>query len=187
MGGKGNSNVARLGVQTPWETQNRARALAADRAAEWPYPWVHMPQNGRAFNRVGSVEAPPYGDANTVVVTGAVYTVPVGYVGVLTGLFWQYVGTGFVNGSGNVIVTIDVNTPLNTGGVTAYNLPDYSNMRVALGLPAYPWSVSGGWMLDDGDTVRVKAYTVATVGVGAPNYVLAGLQGWIWPNGDGQR
>lgn len=180
--GAGGEIATRLGLNTPWENQNRARAVAQDRVDKWPYPWVHMPENGRPFNRVGSVVAPAFGDVNQVAVTGVQYEVPAGYVGVLRGLFWQYVGTGFVNGSGNVVVTVDVNTPLGTTPATAFNLPDYSNMVVAIGDANYPWPVDGGWFLREGDMVRMKAYTVATVGTGAGNYVLGGVQGWVWPS-----
>lgn len=174
--------ATRLGLNTPWENQNRSRAVAYDRIEKWPYPWVYMPENGRPFSRVGSVAAPAYDAANQVLVTGVQYEVPAGYMGVLCALFWTYVGSGWTNGSGDVVATVDVNTPLGTSPATAYNLPDYYNMVVGLGDSRYPWPIPGGWILREGDVVRMKAYTVGTVGTGAPNYVLGGVQGWVWPS-----
>ena len=172
------------GVDSPWEAQNKSRAMieAAWRQDNWPYPWVYMPPGGRPFNRVGSVAAPAHGAGNVVLVTGVQYEVPAGYTGVLTGLFWQYVGTGFVNGSGNVVASVTVNTPVGVTSVAGYGLPDYNAMSVAVGGADYPWPVTGGWVIEGGNVLRMTAYTVATVGVGAPNFVLGGLMGWVWPS-----
>jgi hypothetical protein len=180
---------ARLGVDSPWDVQNKSRAITAAMARQdnWPYPWAYMPPGGRPFNRAGSVAAPNYNVGNMVEITGTRYEVPAGYMGVITGLWWQYVGTGFVNGSGNVVVSVTVNQPLGLTSLAGYSLPDYNNMVVALGDASYPWPVAGGWVLDEGNVVRMTAYTVATVGQGAPNYVLGGVLGWIWPSQTGRR
>lgn len=169
----------RLAVQVPWESQNRARAAAISRQDAWPYPWVFMPPGGRPFNRRGSLVAPAYGAGNQAVVTS--FEVPAGYQGVLLNLFWQYVGTGFVQGSGTIVTTVDINTPLGVAALGGYTLPDFANMTLSIGDNTYPWPVDGGWVLDEGQVVRMKSYTTATVTVGAGNYIHGGLLGWIWP------
>lgn len=171
----------RMGLETPYENQRRARAVAVANRNDWPYPWAYMPVDGRPFNRVGSVVSPAFDAANQVLVTGCEYTIPTGYAGVLGALWWEFVGSGFVRGSGDVVATVDVNTPVGVSVVGGFVLPDYGSMVVPLGAAATPYPVLGGWVLSEGDTVRLKAHTVATVGTGAPNFVVGGLQGWVWP------
>lgn len=170
---------SRLAAITPWELQDRARAAAIERQDQWPYPWVYMPPGGRPFNARGSLVAPAYGAGNQAVVTS--YEVPAGYMGVLTHLFWQYIGTGFVEGSGTIVATVDINTPLGVSAVDGYSLPDFADMTLSVGDQKYPWPIPGGWVADEGQILRLKAYTTATVTVGAGNYIHGGLLGWIWP------
>lgn len=164
----------------PAQSQLMAQFTRDGRKDQYPYPWEHMPSSGRAFNKRGSIEAPAFGAANQVVI--ATLTVPAGYRGVLRKVFTGYQGTGFLNGLGFVVWDIDINTPL---GVTngGYSLPDFAAMTLALGSTVYPWPVEGGWLLNEGDTVRVKAYTDNTVGVGPGAVVFGGLLGWLWPVG----
>lgn len=179
----------RMGVESPWDAQNKSRAMAqaAARQDQWPYPWAWMPPGGRPFSKVGSLAAPNYGAGNVALITGVEYEVPAGYMGVISHLFWQYVGTGYVNGSGNVVVSVTVNQPVGLTSAAGYGLPDYNAMVVSVGDAQFPWPVPGGWVLDEGNVVRMTAYTVATVGQGAPNYVLGGVLGWIWPSQMGRR
>jgi hypothetical protein len=163
---------------SPYEAQVRATAKAAGRQDQWPYPWEFRAEDGRGYCVRGSVAAPAFGAVNQVLI--AEYEVPAGFIGVLRHLWCQYVGTGYVEGSGNVVFTVDINTRL---GVTTegYLLPYFGTIAGQLGSNVTPFPLDGGWMLDEGDVVRLKGYTVGTVSVGAPNYVLGGLMGWIWP------
>lgn len=169
----------RLGIETPVENQQRARAVANANRNDWPYPWAYMPQDGRPFSRRAAVATPAFGAANRV--TLATYEVPTGYMGVLVNVLAFYAGTGFINGSGDIVWDIDVNTPLGVSVVGGYALPDYSAFTLSLGNAIQPWPLDGGWVLGEGDIVRVKARTVATVGTGAPNFLYGGLMGWVWP------
>jgi hypothetical protein len=170
----------RSGVRpaVPAQSQLMAQFTRDGRRDEYPYPWCHMPSNGRAFNKRGAVEAPAYDAANQVVI--ATLVVPAGYRGVLRKVFTGYSGTGYAVGSGFVVWDIDINTPLGVVG-GGYSLPDFAAMTLPLGGVAYPWPLEGGWLLSEGDTVRVKAYTVSTVGVGPGAVVFGGLIGWLWP------
>lgn len=177
------SNQNHIEQFSPYELQIRTRAAAESRGAQWPYPWTYMPQDGRPYSRRGSVAAPAFTIANQVTI--AEMEIPNGYMGVLTWIYAFYAGSGFVNGSGDVVFTVDVNTPLGTSPFQGYGLPDYSAFTMALGSANNPWPLPGGWVLNEGDVVRVKAYTVGTVGTGAPNYVHGGLLGWTWPSQKG--
>jgi len=167
-------------TDTPWDTQTRARAAAVKRLDMWPYPWAHMPIDGRPFSRRGSVVAPAFGVGNQV--TLAEYEIPPGYMGVITHVFALYVGTGYIEGAGFVVWDIDLNTPLGTTPSAGYALPDYAAFTMSLGDAKYPWPLAGGWVADEGETVRVKGRTVATVTVGGNTRLLGGVLGWIWPS-----
>lgn len=172
---------------TPYETQSRARTAAVTRGAQWPYPWVDMPIDGRPFSRRGNFQAPAFGAGNQI--TLASFEVPMGYNAVVTHLFTGYFGTtaggAWVNGTGTVFWSVDVNTPLGASPVAGYGLPDYALFDLSIGNAAYPWPVSGGWVLEDGDVIRVKGYTVATVDVGAGTALYGGVIGWVWPSQKG--
>jgi hypothetical protein len=146
-----------------------------------PYPWVMMPPGGISFFAKGSLPAPAYGTANQIELCS--YEVQDNWEGVLLdvmNLYTDNAGT-FVQGSGDIVWSIDIDRPLGSPLQTGRWLPDYFQIITQLGDLSEPWPVRGGWRMKQGETYRYKVYTVANVGVGAPNFVHAALLGWTWP------
>lgn len=167
--------VATMG---PAVVQDRSRALATDRAAAWPYPWSFPPQDEVPFNPTGSIAAPAYGSQVVV----AEYQVPQGYEGALWQTYMGFVGAGYVLGSGDIVWTIDINSPLGVSALTAYTLPDLANIVVPFGSPIEgPFKFAAPYLLREGDTVRLKATSVANISTGAPNFMVGYIGGWTWP------
>lgn len=148
-----------------------------------PYPWVMMPPGGISFFAIGSVPAPAWGSANQVELCS--YTVQDGWEGTLMDVLVEYLDGGansFVQGSGDIIWTIDIDTPLGAPLATSRFLPNYAFLKTQLGsFENGPWPIRGGWRMKQGETYRVKGYTVANVNTGAPAFLHGGLLGWVWP------
>jgi hypothetical protein len=152
-------------------------------ANAWPYPWVYIPPGGISFYSPGSVAAPNYGVGNQVEICE--YTVPISFEGVLTKLMNQYLDPApstFVQGSGDIIFDYDIDRPIGAPLSTGHYLADYYHILVNQGSTEEgPWPVEGGIRLKQGETIRLKVYTVQNVLTGAPAFVHGALLGWIWP------
>ena len=163
--------------------QRAIRQAARSDEERTPYPWVMLPPGGISFFAMGSVPAPAFGQANQV--TLATYTVQDGWEGTLQDVLVIYDDQGaatFVQGSGDIVWTIDIDNPLGSPLATSRFLPNYAQILTQLGsLENGPWPVRGGWRMKQGEVYRVKAYTVANVATGAPNFVHGALLGWVWP------
>ncbi len=146
-----------------------------------PYPWVMIPPGGVSVFEHGSFATPAYGTANQI--TLCTYQVPDGWEGVLSDVMVLLLDPNgnFVEGSGSVFWDIDIDRPLAAALSTGRYLPNYYHISTRLGDLTRPWPVRGGWRMKQGETYRVKFYTVNTVTVGAPAYVHGSLLGWVWP------
>jgi hypothetical protein len=102
------------------------------------------------------------------------FSVPVGYFGVLMGFYCNYMGTGFVQGSGDILFRLKI------GNAWARNM---GNLAYTLGTLSNPFSMPLLTVLESGDVVEFLVNVPNTSGmiqVGTA-YVLAGLQGWFYP------
>ena len=63
-------------------------------------PYLVMPPQGRQFQETASIPLPANNGLDTLVVA---WTVPTGYDGVLTSVINMWTGTGFVEGSNDLI------------------------------------------------------------------------------------
>jgi len=163
--------------------QTAVRRGARSDEERTPYPWVMMPPGGISFFAIGSAPAPAYGIANQVQLCS--YTVQDGWEGVLLDVMDVYLDGGaasFVQGSGDIVWTIDIDWPLGNQLGTSRYLPNYSSLLTQLGsFENGPWPVRGGWRMKSGETYRYKVYTVANVVTGAAAFVHGALLGWVWP------
>jgi len=163
--------------------QTAVRRGARSDEERTPYPWVMMPPGGISFFQPGSLPAPAFGIANQVELVS--YTVQDGWEGSLQDVLVEYDDNGadtFIQGSGDIIWTIDIDWPLGNPLGTSRFLPNYAQIKTQLGSwDDGPWPVRGGWRMKSGETYRVKAYTVANVATGNPNFVHGALLGWVWP------
>jgi len=151
--------------------------LAGSRKTVWgtPIPWT-----ARAVFVDGDQIAPAFGPTNQVII--ATYQVPVKMSALICGVVLGYVGGGGSALPGQVLFTVDVDNPfaVPTPGV-GYAEKDYSLKRQPLGsfVPGDPWPVE--FKHDEGETIRIKAQTVAGVATGAGNFVFGALIGFQWP------
>jgi len=144
------------------------------------YPWVTPPPEAITINRRATIPAPAYATQTLV----AVFQVPQAMQAVITSIMCSFDGAGFIQGSGAVTWSIDINRPLGAGGATlGYSPPDFSIILTQLGsLTMGPWPVPGGIRLSERDTIRFKVTTVAPVGIGSPNLITCMFLGWYWPS-----
>jgi hypothetical protein len=133
-------------------------------------PFLALPQ--------APIPSPGYGVANQVIL--AQYQVPTGWLAYFAGVLMSFDGTGFHPGSGDIVWSVDVNRDLGAPLTLGYAEKDFGSILVPLGsYAAGPWPVD--WRHTDGETIRLKVYTVANVGVGVPNFMTGGLFGFAWP------
>jgi hypothetical protein len=160
-------------------TLQMLQKLAEGKRTVWgvPIPWVAEPVFASGFQ-----VAPDYGAANQVIL--ATYQLPRGYRAVLCGLVLGYVGGGGAALPGQVLYTVDVNndSAAVVSPQSGYTEKDYNQVPFQLGTlsPAEPWPVE--FRHDQGETVRVKGYTVSGVATGAGNFLYAALVGFQWPS-----
>lgn len=157
---------------------NDARAL---RIGQQSHP---IPDNAVPFfaNNPGSVATPAWGSANQVVL--ATYQCPVGWEGLLTWTMNTITGDGgaFIQGSGDVVWTLDIDNPLANPLVSAHFLPGYGALITTMGDLTEPWPVARGWRMKSGETYRLKVYTVGIVPIGSPCFCHGWFGGISWPN-----
>jgi hypothetical protein len=117
-------------------------------------------------------------------ITLCTYQVQIGYTGYLQAVMCTELGDGgtFIQGSGDILWTIDVDIPLGNPLATGYAVPGYALIKRSLGSLEKPWPICRGWKMHPGETYRLKAKPVANVPVGSPAFVFGSLQGVVWTN-----
>ncbi len=138
----------------------------------YAYPWVHMPALGEQFNIVASIECPAADGVDNTIQS---FTCPVGYEGALWAVAHGYVGTGYIEASGDVLWRISINGRYPRG---------FDSIPLQLGSHFGPWSLPAPIRFGASETIT---YTVAVpngsaVATGAGNYVFGVLAGYIWPS-----
>lgn len=137
----------------------------------YPYPWLNMPASGEQFNYVDQIEAPAPSATDTTVVE---FRCPAGYEGVLWAVSWGYTGTGYDEGSANILWRLSVNNrfprgfdqiPLQLGRTNLWQLPA-------------PIRFSANELL----LIAVNIPLLSPVSTGAGSYVFGTLSGFIWPS-----
>jgi hypothetical protein len=141
-----------------------------------PIPWIAEPVFAQGFQI-----APDYGAANQLIL--ASYQVPRGYTAILCGLVLGYAGGAGAALPGQVLYTVDVDNPSAAvvSPASGYVEKDYSLVPFQLGslAPSEPHPIE--FRHDQGETVRIKGYTVSGVATGAGNFLFGALMGFQWP------
>jgi hypothetical protein len=138
------------------------------------------PENALPFEQAGYVQMPAYLAAAVEV---CAYTVPQGHHAVFKWFVTRYDGQAqFVQGSGDIVWSIDVNRPVGGALLSGYTLADYSNILNERGDNGQPWALSPpGLRFKENDTLRIKVRTVQNVSTGVAGFSTGILMGWIWP------
>lgn len=140
-----------------------------------------IPKSAIPFFADGAVPMPAAGIANQVVITS--YQVQIGYEGYLMAVMANVDGDGgaFIEGSGQIVWTIDIDIPLGNPLATGRFLPGYSTIERKLGSFEKPWPIVRGWRMHPFETYRFKVYQTGGVPVGSPCFAFGSLLGVVWP------
>lgn len=146
-----------------------------------PFPWDLPPKNSHHVYRAGipplsSIVMPAFATPTVV----CQYQVPDGYQFVLRARM-NATNAVFAEGSGDLIWTTDVNTPLGTTAPQGNAIHGLEGERFSVGSFAHgPVRWWGRTIYKANDIIRVKVLNSA-VAPGAPSYLTSILVGWIWP------
>jgi hypothetical protein len=139
----------------------------------WDDDFAAIPAWAIPFRAVAGITTPDTASGDNVVVS---LHVPSGYDGFLTGLFWHYSGTGFSQGSGDIIWRLQINRRY---------VKDLGDVPFELGSPVLPLPLTDGQLLLSDWTVSaiVNVPNLSSmIQVGAST-ITAGLLGFYWPRG----
>ena len=170
MRGLGNGNSSSVGVAQP---SGSIVNLPMNYTARLPII-NFMPPEGQPFDVAATVALPAVGA--TVVV--AQVTVPTGLNGVLHRIANEFIGGGFVDGSGDIIWQIFQN--LGQVGGTGVVAPYYDNIINSLGTVPNPSEIDG-IRVQSGAVLAITLTNVAVVV--AKQLVRARLGGYWYPIG----
>jgi hypothetical protein len=151
-----------------------------NRSEQWPYPWSYPPPNAKNAQPFGSIAAPQNGVQAQVLA----YTVPTGMRFYLIGIIQQFAGTGFVQGSGSVLWTLDKDTPISSGTqpIQSSSVAFFQSQPFTLGSFDHGAFVLGMPEIFEATTViRSKVTTTASITPGAPNFFTTILVGYTVP------
>lgn len=135
-------------------------------------PWLWMPKEGERYNEINTIALPVAEGVETVVIS---HQVPPGYDGVIVNPVNGFTGTGFQEGSGDLVFRIRLNRRF---------AKDYGNITTSLGSLVLPQSAQQHTIqLVSNELVQ---YTI-TLGPGAlgrldpAGRILCALIGWFYP------
>ncbi len=140
-------------------------------------PWADdfgnhaVPAEAVPFRNAGGIVTPATAAGDTVIISERV---PQGYDGLLLGAYWFYTGSGFLEGSGDIVWRIQLNQRF---------LEDLGNVEFQMGSPISPMPMTQGQILLSGQTARVLVNVPNLSGmiqIGA-SQIGAGLIGFYFP------
>lgn len=157
------------------ESQSEALSWASSRRSPFglPIPRVALPVTVFGFSALPG----GYG----VQVLLLTYQVKANWFFLATGVVLGFSGAGNSPNPGDVAYAIDIDRPL--GSVEGYSEKNYNAVPLRLG------SFENGpqWPVEfrhrNTEVIRIKGTPVATMGIGAANFLTACLVGWEWPEG----
>ncbi|HBY64725.1 MAG TPA: hypothetical protein DEH78_33305 [Solibacterales bacterium] len=134
-------------------------------------PYEVMPPGGRPFHYQAAVNCPAPGTSNFVVTS---FRVPIGWTAAIRSIANQYIGSGFVEGSGDLIWRVSVDG--------AYQ-PGFENITTSLGAADQPRRLEGVILAGSNQLVEYSVSVDAAFagGTGAAGKVVCGLFGWFYP------
>ena len=139
----------------PWDEDNRGA----------------IPPQSVPFLQQKGIVTPTTASGDNVVLT---FRVPYGFDALLAGFYFNYSGSGFAQGSGDILWRIQVNQ---------YYLKDLSNLPFLLGDPVNPVPMTQGKILFSGQKVSaiVNVPNLSGMIQIGNSTVYAGLLGFWWP------
>jgi hypothetical protein len=131
-------------------------------------PWIDAPPDFLPFDESATVALPAAPSVDTNVLT---LVVPKGYDGVIQAYSINFLGGGFVPGSGTIVWRIAINgTPLR----------NFTNITTEKGSPEQPRALSGGIRLYSEQIVTLLVNHVSDNTLSGT--VAGAFQGWFYPS-----
>ena len=130
-------------------------------------PWVEAPQNFLSFDEFGKVALPVSPSVDTTILS---MLVPDGYDGIIKAFALNFVGGGFVQGSGDIVWRILID------GQAVRN---FSNITAEKGSPEQPRPLAGGIRIFSGQLVTAVVNHASNVGLAGD--ATASFVGWFYP------
>lgn len=169
-----------------WEQFMAAGGLCAQTQRKYKSPpWVSMPSEGRRFRPITSTPLTSFGAPGPFTGVDVVVLqmkVPIGYDGVISDVVCGFSGSGFVEGSGDIVWRLAADY-LPVGGLQTGGryLRDMGNIQTSLGSLTQPSPVPrGGLRIYSGDEVTFYA-NVSVAATIANGFMLTSVGGWLWP------
>jgi len=135
-------------------------------------PWEAMPATGKAFHHEQVVDTPAVGTSDYAVVA---VTVPYGWTMAIKDIHCRYMGSGFQDGSGDLIWRLSVDDAFQ---------PGYDDIRTSLGSAGQPYSLGSAAILAYSNQL-VKFTVSVDAGTGIPTgsaaQLLCMIGGWYYP------
>ena len=139
----------------------------------WDEDYTPIPAGAVPFHITGTITTPDPSAGDVLVCSGRV---PLGYDGLLTEIFQQYQGSGFQQGSGDIVWRLRRNQQW---------IKTLGNLAYALGNPQNPVQLTEGQILFSGTQfffyVNVPNLS-SSIQVGA-SLITCGMNGFYWPRG----
>lgn len=150
------------------------------RADQWPYPWTYPQPEAKDALPHGSIAAPLANQQAQILA----YKVPTGMRFYLVGIVQQFAGTGFIQGSGSAIWTLDKDSPVTSGAQVIQSSPVayFTDMRFTLGsFDSGPFLLGMPEIFEANTVIRSKVITDGSITPGTPNWFTTILVGWTVP------
>lgn len=132
-------------------------------------PWVEMPEKGKPFEEVGSINLPPVNPA--VEETILTFKVPDGLDGVIKRYSCNFGGGGFVQMSGDLIWRIYVDTQV---------VENFVNILNERGTMQNPKDLTGGLRIFSGQTISLRITHAANNTLSTFSKVSGSFEGWYY-------
>jgi Putative Ig domain len=152
-------------------------AIPREMCELYPYPWDEDTQNPHPIPK----DAVPVRQAKGITTPAAAagdqtilsYVVPQGYDALITSFWFGYSGTGFVQGSGDILFRIQQNQRY---------LKGLSNVPFLIGAPKFPCPMTEGQIVMSGSLLRlvVNVPNLSGLILVGSSTVSAGFQGFLW-------
>ena len=139
----------------------------------WEEDYTPVPAGAVPFHITGTITTPTTADGDVLVCQGMV---PLGYDGLITEIFQNYQGSGFQQGSGDIVWRIKRNQQW---------LKELGNNPFALGRPTKPVQLTQGQIVFSGTLFQFYVNVPNLSGmiqIGASS-ITCGLNGFYWPRG----
>jgi hypothetical protein len=154
------------------------------RRDEWPFWWSFPAPDSTRVHAVGVVPSPAPATQTQILQ----YNVPSGYQFAFRKITQVYIGASFTPGSGDIVWTLDINTPLGVSAAQGYTVQGFANQIIPYG--GFVGGFFTGYELEKPeilgplDQLRSKVTTDINIPVGAPNFFISIFDGLLYPSNE---